>query len=109
MRLRDIAHARTGDKGDTSNISVIAYRARDWPLIERTMTAERVARHFGIERADAVSRYALPQLHALNFVLRGFLTGGVTRSLAIDAHGKCLGATLLDIEMEAGGESLPRP
>ena len=101
MRLHEIAHARTGDKGDVSNISVIAFDARDWPVIERTVTAERVARHFGIAELDAVSRYALPQLHALNFVLRGVLAGGVTRSLALDAHGKCLGATLLDIEIEA--------
>lgn len=99
MKLRDIAHSRTGDKGDTSNISVIAYRSEDWPLIERELTAERVAGHFGIERAESIERYALPQLHALNFVLRGVLSGGVTRSLALDAHGKCLGSTLLDIEL----------
>ena len=99
MKLREIAHSRTGDKGDVSNISVIAYRAGDWPLIERTVTRERVAGHFGIEPEGSVERYALPQLHAFNFVLHGTLAGGVTRSLALDAHGKCLGATLLDIEI----------
>ena len=99
MRLREIAHSRTGDKGDVSNVSVIAYSERDWPLIERTVTRERVAGHFGIERMENVESYALPQLHALNFVLHGTLAGGVTRSLALDAHGKCLGATLLDIEI----------
>ena len=99
MKLRDIAHSRTGDKGDTSNISVIAHRPEDWSLIERELTSERVAEHFGVERAQSISRYALPQLHALNFVLHGVLAGGVTRSLALDAHGKCLGSTLLDIEL----------
>ena len=107
MKLREIAHSRTGDKGDTSNISVIAYHAEDWSLIEARVTTARVARHFGIARAQAVERYALPQLHALNFVLRGVLTGGVTRSLALDAHGKCLGATLLDLEL--GPAPAPRP
>lgn len=99
MRLRDVAHSRTGDEGDTSNISVIAHRAQDWPLIERELTAERVAAHFGVERVETIARHALPQLHALNFVLHGVLAGGVTRSLALDAHGKCLGSTLLDIEL----------
>lgn len=101
MKLREIAHSRTGDKGDTSNVSVIAYRPEHWTLIEARVTIERVARHFNIERTDSVERYALPQLHALNFVLRGALAGGVTRSLALDAHGKCLGATLLDLELNA--------
>lgn len=99
MMLRDIAHSRTGDKGDTSNISVIAYHLEDWPLIERELTVKRVAAHFGVDRASSIVRYELPQLHALNFVLRGVLAGGVTRSLALDAHGKCLGSTLLDLEL----------
>lgn len=100
MLLRDLAHSRTGDKGDTCNISVIAYRAEDWPLIERTVTAERVAAHFGPNMGADVVRYELPQLHALNFVLRGALAGGVTRSLALDAHGKALGSTILEMEIE---------
>ncbi|MBE9636235.1 hypothetical protein [Salipiger mangrovisoli] len=99
MKLHEIAHARTGDKGDTSNISVIAYRVEDWPLIEREVTAERVARHMGGVSPADVTRYALPQLHALNFVIRGALTGGVTRSLALDAHGKCLASVLLEMEI----------
>ena len=99
MRLRAIAHARTGDKGDTSNISVIAYDRADYALLERHVTAERVAEHFaGIVRGQ-VTRYLLPQLGALNFVLRRALGGGVTRSLALDAHGKCLGSAILALEL----------
>ena len=107
MRLGRIAHGRTGGKGDTSNISIIAFRSEDWPLIKAHVTARRVAERFGLP-PDQVRRYALPQLHALNFVLRGLLEGGVTRSLALDAHGKCLGATLLDIRIptrDAGDRS----
>ena len=100
MKLHDLAHARTGDKGDTSNISVIAYRADDWPVIEREITAARVAAHFGHADAECVTRYELPQLHALNFVIRGALAGGVTRSLALDAHGKCLASVLLNLEIQ---------
>ena len=99
MQLCAIAHSRTGDKGDTSNISVIAYDRADYGLIERHVTAERVREHFaGIVRGE-VSRYELPQLGALNFVLRHALGGGVTRSLALDAHGKCLGSAILALEL----------
>ena len=101
MKLHDIAHGRTGDKGDTSNISVIAYDAADWPVIRDSVTPERVAAHFGSFAAENVTRYALPQLHALNFVIKGALTGGVTRSLALDAHGKCLASVLLQMEISS--------
>lgn len=97
MKLHDIAHARTGDKGDISNISVIAYDAAHWPVIRDMVTPARVAAHFGTFPPEAVTRYDLPQLHALNFVIRGALAGGVTRSLALDAHGKCLASVLLDM------------
>ncbi|MFC6488611.1 hypothetical protein [Nitratireductor sp. GCM10026969] len=99
MKLHEIAHARTGDKGDISNISVIAYRPEDWPLIEREVTAERVAAHVGHVDACEVTRFALPQLQALNFVLKGNLRGGVTRSLALDGHGKCIGSVVLEMEI----------
>ena len=102
MRLRAIAHSRTGDKGDTSNIAVIAYDAKDYPLLERHVTAERVKEHFAEIVRGEVVRHALPGLGALNFVLRGALGGGVTRSLALDAHGKCLGSAILDLELPAG-------
>lgn len=100
MRLRDLAHSRTGDKGDTSNISVIAYDPADYGLLLRSVTAERVKEHFGGLVTGSVERYELPRLAALNFVLRGALRGGVTRSLALDAHGKCLGSAILDLEIE---------
>ncbi len=102
MRLRAIAHSRTGDKGDTSNIAVIAYDAKDYPLLERHVTAERVRGHVAEIVRGEVVRHALPGLGALNFVLRGALGGGVTRSLALDAHGKCLGSAILDLELPPG-------
>lgn len=99
MQLHEIAHARTGDKGDTSNISLIAYDEADWPALRDRITPARVAAHFGTFPAQSVTRYELPQLQALNFVIRGALTGGVTRSLAQDAHGKCLASVLLTMEL----------
>lgn len=97
--LRELAHSRTGDKGDTSNISLIAYDAADYPLLVRYVTAERVRAHFaGIVRGG-VTRYELPRLAALNFVLDGALGGGVTRSLALDAHGKSLSSALLSMQL----------
>jgi hypothetical protein len=100
--LRDIAHSRTGDKGDTSNISLIAYDAVDYPLLVQWVTAARVKAHFGeIVRGD-VARYELPRLGALNFVLEHALRGGVTRSLALDAHGKSLSSALLSMAIPDG-------
>lgn len=99
MQLRDIAHSRAGDKGDISNISVIAYRIEDYTLLERELTAERVRAHFaGVVQGEVV-RYALPQLGALNFVMQRALGGGVTRSLALDAHGKALSGVILGMEL----------
>ena len=95
--LRDIAHSRTGDKGDTSNISVIAFDAADYPLLLRHVTADRVREHFAEIVRGRVTRYELPRLGALNFVLEGALGGGVTRSLALDAHGKGLSSALLTL------------
>lgn len=103
IKLRDLAHSRTGDKGDTSNISVIAFNPEDYSRLLEQLTAERVGVFFaGLldEEAGPVRRYELPNVRALNFVLPGILTGGVTRSLALDAHGKALGAALLDIDIE---------
>ena len=102
MKLHTLAHSRTGDKGDTSNISIIAYRAEDYPLLRELLTPERVAAFFAdLREPDAapVRRYELPNVQALNFVLPGILRGGVTRSLALDAHGKCLGSALLDLDL----------
>lgn len=97
--LRDFAHARAGDKGDTSNISVIAYEEADYALLERFVTAAAVKAHLGDLVAGAVYRYELPRLAAFNFVLERALAGGVTRSLALDAHGKGLSFTLLSMEI----------
>ena len=99
MKLREIAHSRTGDKGNTSNISVIAFEAKHYPLLKEQVTAEHVRAHFaGIVEGDVV-RYELPNIAALNFVMSGTLGGGVTRSLALDAHGKSLSSALLDLDI----------
>jgi len=99
MKLREIAHSRTGDKGNTSNISVIAFDERHYPLLERHVTAERVKSHFAEIAHGEVTRYELPKIGALNFVLRDALGGGVTRSLALDAHGKGLSSAILDLDL----------
>ena len=98
MQLREIAHSRTGDKGNIANISVIAYRESDYPVIEKYVTAERVKAFLGDLVTGEVIRYELPGLGALNFVLHGALAGGVTRSLRLDAHGKSLSSALLGME-----------
>ena len=99
MKLREIAHSRTGDKGNTSSISVIAYDEQDYPLLLRHVTSERVKAHFGDLVAGDVIRYQIPSLGALNFVLRQALGGGVTRSLILDTHGKSLSSALLDLKL----------
>ena len=99
MKLRTLAHSRTGDKGDVSNISVIAFHEKDYPFLRAHVTAERVRDHFGDIIRGEVRRYEMPLIGALNFVLHGALGGGVTRSLALDAHGKSLGSLLLDLEL----------
>ena len=99
MKLQKIAHSRTGDKGSTANISVIAYREEDYPLLERWVTVERVKDLFaGVVKGDVV-RYTLPNIGALNFVLYEVLGGGVTRSLALDPHGKSLSSAILEMEI----------
>ncbi|MBC6993039.1 hypothetical protein QWY85_14415 [Neolewinella lacunae] len=100
MKLWDIAHARTGDKGNISNISLIAYEARDYELIREKVTAESVKEWFGPQIKGAVQRFEIPQLNALNFVMYEALAGGVTRSTALDKHGKTLGAYLLEMPIE---------
>jgi hypothetical protein len=98
--LSQIAHTRSGDKGDTCNIGVIAFREADYPVLAREVTAERVKRHFGDLVQGAVERYELPNLGALNFLLHGALGGGGTVSLRTDAQGKTFGAALLSLEIE---------
>ncbi|GAB3630578.1 beta-lactamase [Pandoraea terrae] len=104
MKLRDLAHARTGDKGNTLNVSVICYDARDYERLRRALSVERVKAHLSdVVRGDVV-RYELPKLAAFNFVLGQALGGGVTRSLALDAHGKSLSSALLSLEIPDAGE-----
>jgi hypothetical protein len=97
IRLYDIAHARTGDKGNRANIALIAYREEDYPLLVEQVTVDRVARHFASRRPTDVQRYLLPKLGALNFVLDDVLDGGVNDSLNLDMHGKSLSFHLLDM------------
>lgn len=100
VRLVDIAHARSGDKGDTANVGVIALRPEWYPLLERELTRERVAQHFaGIITGD-VERFELPNLSALNFLLHGALGGGGTLSLKTDAQGKVYSTALLRMTLD---------
>src|SRR5579872_1596738 len=100
VMLRELAHTRSGDKGDTANIGVIAWRERDYPILAREVTAERVKSFFGAMVTGEVERFELPNLAALNFLLHGALGGGGTVSLRLDAQGKTFGAGLLALEIE---------
>jgi hypothetical protein len=99
--VRDIAHARAGDKGNTSNINVWAYDPADYALLKQSLTAERIKREFATLIRGEVTRYEIDHLHGLNFELRDALEGGVNASLNLDSHGKSwsyliLGMTLND-------------
>ena len=98
--LSRIAHTRSGDKGDTCNIGVIAYDQKDYPVLVREVTPDRVKRHFGELVKGDVERFELPNLGALNFLLHQALGGGGTVSLRTDAQGKTFGAALLSLEIE---------
>ena len=100
VRLADIAHTRSGDKGDTCNIGVIALDEAHYPDLVREVTPERVKQHFGALVQGPVERFELPNLGALNFLLHGALGGGGTVSLRTDAQGKTFGAALLSLEIE---------
>jgi hypothetical protein len=100
MKVRDIATARSGDKGNRATLSVIARDPADYPLLERVLTAERVRTHYAGVVHGTVQRYPLPQLGALQFVMNDALGGGVTRSLALDAHGKTLAFAILDVSLD---------
>jgi hypothetical protein len=100
IRLLDIAHARSGDKGDTANVGVIALRPEWYPILQRHLTRERVVRHFAGIIEGGVDRYELPNLRALNFLLHGALDGGGTLSLKTDAQGKVFSTALLRMEFD---------
>jgi hypothetical protein len=101
-RLHDVAIARSGDKGNRATLSVILHDPADYPRLEAMLTAQRVQAHFAGVVQGAVDRYPLPQMAALHFVMHGALAGGVTRSLALDAHGKTLAAAVLDLPWPEG-------
>jgi hypothetical protein len=98
--LGTIAHTRSGDKGDTSNIGVIAFRPEHYPILLREVTPERVKAHFGDLVKGEVERFELPNLGAINLLLHEALGGGGTVSLRVDAQGKTYGAGLLCMEIE---------
>jgi hypothetical protein len=112
LPLHAVAHGRAGDKGDVSNVSVIAYRPEAWPHLVKQVTAEKVLAAFGHLGATACRRYELPKLMALNFVIEGALQGGVNASLGLDRHGKTLsylllGEVMIDVPSEAVPENSP--
>ena len=100
VRLIELAHARSGDKGDSANIGVIALKAEWYPILARFLTADVVATHFASLINGPVERYELPGLWALNFLLHGALDGGGTRSLKADAQGKVFASALLRLVLE---------
>ena len=106
MGLSEIAHARSGDKGDTANIGLIAIEERHYPVLVREVTSERVKRHFGYLCRGPVERFELPNIGALNFLLHEALGGGGTLSLRADAQGKTLGAALLRMQVEVARDEL---
>lgn len=95
----DLGHGRAGDKGDTSNVSVVAYDDRAWKILQQHLTAERVMTAYAHIAKGPVTRYELPKLRALNFVIERALGGGVTRSLGQDMHGKSLSSLILTIDL----------
>jgi hypothetical protein len=100
VRLLDIAHARSGDKGDTANVGVIALRPEWFPVLQMLLTKERVASHFKDMITGGVDRFELPNLGALNFLLHGALDGGGTLSLKTDAQGKVFSTALLRMTLD---------
>ena len=99
MLLKEIAHSRTGDKGNISVISVIAYQQEDYKLIKEKVTVEKLKDYFKDIVHGKITRYEIESIGALNFVMEDALGGGVTRSLAIDMHGKTLGGALFEIKI----------
>ena len=104
VRLLDIAHARSGDKGDTANVGLIALDPAWYPVLERYVARERVAAHFRGVITGSVERFELPNLNALNFLLHGALDGGGTLSLKTDAQGKVFSTAMLRMVLEIPDE-----
>ena len=108
VRLLDLAHARSGDKGDTANVGVLALRPEWYALLERELTRDRVAEHFRGVITGGVERFELPNLNALNFLLHGALDGGGTLSLKTDAQGKVFSTALLRMTLDVPDEEARR-
>jgi hypothetical protein len=108
VQLVDIAHARSGDKGDTANVGVIALKAEWYPLLSREVTTTRVADHFKGVITGKVERFELPNLNALNFLLHGALDGGGTLSLKTDAQGKVFSTALLRMKIDVPDDEARR-
>jgi len=100
VRLVELAHARSGDKGDTANVGLIAFKPQYYPILVKQVTAARVARHFTGMITGPVERFELPNLHALNFLLHGALGGGRNTSLQTDDQGKVFSTALLRLAVE---------
>jgi hypothetical protein len=106
VKLRRVAHLRSGDKGNTATISVIAYAPEFYPLIERQVDEAAVARVFA-SATGPTRRYRVPAIGALNFTVEGALGGGVSRNLALDVYGKALCAALLTLPIEIPDDLAP--
>jgi hypothetical protein len=100
VKLQHVAHARSGDKGDTSNIAVYAYAPAFYPLLKEQLTADKLKAFYNGAIKGTVTRYEVENLHAMNFVAQGALGGGVSRSLCLDNYGKALSAAILGFEIE---------
>ena len=105
--VRDIAHARAGDKGNTSNVNVWAYDPQDFDVLKRTLTPERIKRAFPDLIRGKVDRYVIEHLHGLNIVMQDALEGGVNRSLNLDSHGKSWSYLILGLELEEPADGRP--
>ncbi len=108
VSLLQLAHARSGDKGDTANVGVIALKPEWYPVLVRELSVERVAQHFHGMITGEVQRFELPNLHALNFLLHGALDGGGTLSLKTDAQGKVYSTAILRMVLELPDEEAER-
>lgn len=108
VKLQHVAHARSGDKGDTSNIAVFAYEPELYPLLLEQLTAERFKAFYAGAIRGEVLRYPVAAIHAINFVCHGALGGGVSRSLCLDNYGKSLSAAVLGFELDVPRELLAK-
>lgn len=108
IMLRDVCHARSGDKGDTVNLGLICYNPADYEWVKRHITADAVLKHFAPLAKGPAVRYELPNLAAFNFMIERALDGGVTKALAIDGHGKGYSNILLEMTVDTGDVPLGR-